>query len=63
MDEIHTGVGSVLILLHTFRVWVFQGFGRETFYNGRSRTGSIPFGHNFAVFPGLQRWSDISNGL
>lgn len=63
MDESDTGMGSVLVLLHTFRVRVFQGFERETVYSRHCRPSCLPRRHCFALLPRLQGHSDLPNGL
>lgn len=63
MDESDTGMGNLLVLLHTFRVRVLQGSAREALHTRHRRPGSFPRRHYSAILRCLQRQSDLSNGL
>jgi hypothetical protein len=63
MGELHTVMGSVLVLLHAHGVWFLPGIGREPLHTGHCWADSFPCRHCLAVLCGLQRQPNLPNGL
>lgn len=63
VDEVHTDMGNLLILLHSHGIRVLQGITRESIYTRHCGTTCFPPRHCFPLLSCLPRQSDLPNGL
>uniref|UniRef100_A0A0A9FSC1 GSVIVT00032933001, SOR n=1 Tax=Arundo donax TaxID=35708 RepID=A0A0A9FSC1_ARUDO len=53
MDQVHTVLGGVQLLLHAPGVWFLQGPPKEPLLPGHSWTDRIPYRHCCEIFRGV----------
>lgn len=63
MDEIDINMGTILITLHSNRVWLLSWFAKESISTRPHRTFGIFCGHFLTVLCGLSRKAHLLNGL